>query len=170
MISLSKSHLKSNSNLKPQNTLHHFCDAKWSQKQGCGTFLAQCLCKTLLGRREWKCVCVESYSNNIYQKKKASQSQLLGLNQNVSTSYCLPSTLDLKDLARNLDQSNYLCGYLLRVVSNTALREIELSEANARIIRGHFISTGHQRWIAGKSEWKKKKKNMYLSLVFVKGL
>lgn len=103
------------------------------------------------------------------KRKKASQSQLLGLNQNVSTSYCLPSTLDLKDLARNLDQSNYLCGYLLRVVSNTALREIELSEANARIIRGHFISTGHQRWIAGKSEWKKKK-NMYLSLVFVKGL
>lgn len=60
------------------------------------------------------------------------------------------STRNLKDLAWNFDQSNYLYAFSVEVVWGVAVREIELSETNIRVIREYFFFIGHPRWIAGK--------------------
>lgn len=75
------------------------------------------------------------------------------------------STRDLKDLAWNFDQSNYLYAFSVEVVWGVAVREIELSETNIRVIREYFFFVGHPRWIAGKIKFKIKL-NMYTTLLF----
>lgn len=76
------------------------------------------------------------------------------------------STWNLKDLAWNFDQSNYLYAFSVEVVCGVAVREIELSETNIRIIRKSFFFIEHPRLIVGKIQfWIKL--NMYTTLLFL---